>query len=147
MALVEVVTLPTTLPAVRDDALAFVRATGKTPVVTADSPGFIVNRLLVPQLAAAIALVEAGVATVADVDTAMRLGAGHPMGPLQLADYVGLDTTLHVLTNWAADFPRNAAFAAPELLKAKVAAGDLGRKTGRGFYTWNGNAVGEPVKV
>ena len=145
MALVEVVTLPATAPAVLTTALSFVRSTGKTPVLTTDTPGFIVNRLLVPQLGAAIALVEAGVATVADVDTAMRLGAGHPMGPLHLADYVGLDTCLNVLSNWHRDFPNVTEFRVPPLLRAKVAAGDVGRKSGRGFYHWKGDEIGAPV--
>ena len=94
MALCEVVVLPTTRAGAREALVALVKAQGKTPILVADTPGFVVNRLLVPFLAQAVALAERKVATVADIDAAMRLGCGHPMGPLQLADYVGLDTTL-----------------------------------------------------
>jgi 3-hydroxyacyl-CoA dehydrogenase len=143
MGLVEVVKLDATPEPVVAAAMAFVRAQGKTPVLCADTCGFVVNRLLVPYLAQAIALVERGVATVKDVDTAMKLGAGHPMGPLQLADYVGLDTTLNVLSNWREMYPNEPAFFVPPSLRAMVDAGQLGRKTGQGFYKWQGNSVVE----
>jgi len=94
MALCEVVALPSTAPAITSAAVALVRAQGKTPVLCTDTPGFVVNRLLVPFLAQAVAMHDRGVASTADIDAAMKLGTGHPMGPLQLADYVGLDTTL-----------------------------------------------------
>lgn len=88
-----------------------------------------------PYLGQAIALVERGVASVKDVDTAMELGASHPMGPLKLADYVGLDTCLHILTNWRQLYPDEAAFVVPASLAAMVAKGHLGRKSGQGCVT------------
>ena len=102
---------------------------------------FIVNRLLVPYICSALLLVERGVATAADVDTAMRLGAGHPMGPVTLADYVGLDTTLSIISGWNAEFPDEQAFTVPASLKAKVAEGKLGRKNGEGYYKWDGDKL------
>ena len=94
MALCEVISLPSTAPALTAAAVALVRAQGKTPVLCTDTPGFVVNRLLVPFLAQAVAMHDRGVASTQDIDAAMKLGTGHPMGPLQLVDYVGLDTTL-----------------------------------------------------
>ena len=140
MQLVEVIPLPDTEPAVTAAALAFVRACGKTPVVARDTPGFVVNRLLVPYMAQAFKLVDDGVATFQDVDVAMKLGAGHPMGPFTLADYVGLDTTLSILKNWRAAHPAEPAFIISPTLVDLVAQGKLGRKTGQGFYKWNGNS-------
>lgn len=117
---------------------------GKQVVSCSDTPGFLVNRLLVPYMSSAMLLVERGHGTVADTDTAMRLGAGHPMGPFTLADYVGLDTCLSILEGWSDLYPGEAAFAVPESLRAKVEAGHFGRKNGRGFYVWDGNKpVGE----
>ena len=110
MALCEVVSTPQTLRAHVDAATALVKAQGKTAVQCKDSAGFVVNRLLVPFLAQAIRLHSEGVASTADIDTAMRLGCGHPMGPLHLADYVGLDTTLFILRNWTQKYPGEAAF-------------------------------------
>ncbi len=108
---------------------------GKTVVVAKDSPGFIVNRLLIPYLIDAVRIYEAGLASREDIDTAIKLGLNHPMGPLTLADFVGLDTTLavaDVLYNEYGD-PR---YKAPPLLRQMVAAGLLGRKSGRGFYDY-----------
>ena len=139
MALVEVITLDETDAAVTAAAHAFVRAIGKTPVACKDTPGFVVNRLLVPYMAQAFKLVGDGVASFKDVDVAMKLGAGHPMGPFTLADYVGLDTTLSILENWSTMYPTEPAFFVPQLLRERVAAGHLGRKSGRGFYVWKGN--------
>ena len=110
MALCEVVSTPQTLRVHVDAATALVKAQGKTAVQCKDSAGFVVNRLLVPFLAQAIRLHSEGVASTADIDTAMRLGCGHPMGPLHLADYVGLDTTLFILRNWTQKYPGEAAF-------------------------------------
>lgn len=141
MQLVEVVRLPETPQSVIDAVVNVVRRQGKTPVVCEDTPGFIVNALLVPYLASAIRLLDKGVAGVEEIDTAMKLGAGHPMGPLHLADYVGLDTTHHILSNWAKDFPNDPAFTIPASLEAKVKAGDFGRKTGQGYYKWKGNSI------
>ncbi|NOX63901.1 MAG: 3-hydroxybutyryl-CoA dehydrogenase [Chloroflexi bacterium] len=108
---------------------------GKTTVVAKDSPGFIVNRLLIPYMIDAIALYDAGLASKEDIDTAVKLGLAHPMGPLTLADLVGLDTTLAVADVLYREYgdPR---FKAPPLLRQMVAAGLLGRKSGRGFYEY-----------
>jgi len=139
MALVEVVHTKATDQAVVDAGVAFSKAIGKTPILCQDTPGFVVNRLLVPYISSAIQLLDAGVATQDDIDTGMRLGAGHPMGPITLADYVGLDTMLFILEGWVRDHPGNPAFFVPKSLKEKVAAGKLGRKTGEGFFKWEGD--------
>jgi 3-hydroxyacyl-CoA dehydrogenase len=139
MQLVEVVHLPRTDPAVVQAALAFARACGKEPVTCQDTPGFIVNRLLVPFLVQALLMAERGDASKEDIDTAMRLGCGHPMGPITLADYVGLDTTLAILEGWRRRHPGEPAFVVPQSLRENVAAGKLGRKSGEGFYRWEGD--------
>ena len=139
MKLVEVVRTPDTAEDVFAEARAFGEAVGKVPVGAADTPGFIVNRLLVPYMAEAMRLVERGDATVEDVDTAMKLGCGYPMGPFTLTDYVGLDTTLSILQGWHERYPDDALFVPPKILEEKVAAGKLGRKTGQGFYDWEGD--------
>jgi 3-hydroxyacyl-CoA dehydrogenase len=95
----------------------------------------------VPYMASALLLVERNVATIKDVDIAMRLGASHPMGPIALADYVGLDTCLSILQGWHSEFPNDAAFVVPESLRAKVAEGKFGRKSGEGFYKWEGDKM------
>jgi 3-hydroxyacyl-CoA dehydrogenase len=92
-----------------------------------------------------MAMVDRKVASVPDIDVSMQLGAGHPMGPLHLADYVGLDTCLSILNGWVQAFPDDKAFFIPEVLKQKVAKGEFGRKSGKGFYTWNGDNVVAPV--
>ncbi|MCB9883402.1 MAG: 3-hydroxybutyryl-CoA dehydrogenase [Planctomycetes bacterium] len=139
MKLVEVVRLDGTSDDVLEAVLAFARRIGKHPVVAADTPGFIVNRLLVPLMVEAIRMVERGDASAADVDAAMQFGAGHPMGPLTLTDYVGLDTTLFILEGWHARFPEEPAFEPPAMLRRLVEEGRLGRKSGRGFYEWEGD--------
>lgn len=144
MALCEVIGTPETPKDVIDAAVGFGKAQGKTPVLAADSAGFIVNRLLVPYIAQAVAMRDRGVASTADIDVAMKLGTGVPMGPLHLADYVGLDTTLFILKNWTTKYPGEPAFFIPKGLEEKVAAGKLGRKTGEGFYKWKGSSVVEP---
>jgi len=108
----------------------------KTVVVAKDTPGFIVNRLIVPQLLDAVRLVEDGVASPEDIDTAMTLGMSHPMGPLTLLDFVGLDTTLFIADVMWEEF-KEEKFAAPPLLRKMVTAGYYGRKSGRGFYEYN----------
>jgi 3-hydroxybutyryl-CoA dehydrogenase len=108
---------------------------GKVPVQTRDSTGFIVNRLLVPYLLDAIRLYEGGLGSLEDIDQAMKLGCGYPMGPFTLLDLVGLDTTLYVAEVMFEEF-REPRYAAPPLLKRMVMAGHLGRKTGRGFYRY-----------
>tara|TARA_B110000208_G_C11676472_1_gene397112 strand:+ start:120 stop:1073 length:954 start_codon:yes stop_codon:yes gene_type:complete len=142
MKLVEVVSTERTDPAITETMMAFAKQTGKVPVKCGDTPGFVVNRLLVPYIGQAVALLARGDASAEDIDTAMQLGAGHPMGPITLADYVGLDVNLAVLEGWGSNFPDDPSYVMPEameLLREKVAAGDLGRKTGQGFYKWKGN--------
>jgi 3-hydroxybutyryl-CoA dehydrogenase len=116
-------------------AAEWVRALGKAPVRTKDSTGFIVNRLLVPYLLDAVRAYESGLATIEDIDQAMKLGCGYPMGPFTLLDLVGLDTALYVAEVMFEEF-REPRYAPPPLLKRMVLAGYLGRKSGRGFYTY-----------
>ena len=116
-------------------AKAFGENLGKTIVVSKDTPGFIVNLLLIPYLLQAIAELEKGVATKEDFDTAIRLGLNHPMGPFTLLDFVGLDTTLFV-ADAVFEETKDPRFAAPPLLRRMVSAGWLGRKSGRGFYDY-----------
>ena len=138
MKLVEVVkTLQTSAEAV-NDASTWCRAVGKTVVTVGDSTGFVVNRLLVPYMLDAIRVYEQGLASRDDIDNAMKLGCGYPMGPLFLGDYVGLDTTYSIAQIMFDEF-REPRFAAPPLLKRMVLAGRHGRKTGRGFYDWSTN--------
>jgi len=139
MKLVEVVRAKQTSDEVFAEAKAFGESCGKVPVAAADTPGFVVNRLLVPYLAEAIRMVERGEATPADIDTGMTLGCAYPMGPFTLLDYVGLDTTLFILEGWAKAEPNNPLFQPPKLLRDKVKAGKLGRKTGEGFFKWDGD--------
>jgi 3-hydroxybutyryl-CoA dehydrogenase len=113
----------------------FAQALAKEPITAPDRPGFIVNRLLVPFLLDAIRAFENGLGTIEDIDKGMRLGCGHPMGPLTLLDYVGLDTTYFIANIMFEEF-REPAYAPPPLLKRMVLAGRLGRKSGQGFYTY-----------
>lgn len=115
----------------------FATSLGKEPVTAKDHCGFIVNRLLVPYLLDAIRALEAGVASAVDIDKAMRLGCNHPMGPLELADFVGLDTT-YAIANIMFEEYREPRYAPPPLLKKMVIAGYHGRKSGRGFYDYSG---------
>ena len=139
MKLVEVVRAPKTSEETFAAARAFAESLGKVPVAAKDSPGFVVNRLLVPYLLEAVRMVERGDVTAEDVDTAMKLGCGYPMGPIELLDYVGLDTTLAICEGWHGGFPGEKLFETPELLRDKVRKGLLGRKSGRGFYEWEGD--------
>jgi 3-hydroxybutyryl-CoA dehydrogenase len=115
--------------------VAFAKQLGKTPVVVADSTGYIVNRLLVPYIVDAIACLERGLGAIADIDAAMQNGANHPMGPLALADFIGLDIVFHMASLLQQEY-REARFAPPPLLRRMVLAGWLGRKTGLGFYRY-----------
>jgi 3-hydroxybutyryl-CoA dehydrogenase len=133
MRLVEVVRTLMTSEDSFAQAAAFVRRLGKDPVACRDNSGFIVNRLLVPYLLDAIRALEEGVGSAEDIDKAMRLGCGYPMGPLELLDFVGLDTT-YSIANIMFDEYREKRFAPPPLLKQMVQAGRYGRKSGRGFY-------------
>ena len=133
MKLVEVVRTLLTSTEAYEAALDVVRAFGKEPVTARDNPGFIVNRLLVPYLLDAIRAYEEGVGSVEDIDKAMQLGCGYPMGPFTLLDFVGLDTTYYIANIMFEEY-REKRFAPPPLLKQMVLAGRLGRKSGRGFY-------------
>jgi 3-hydroxyacyl-CoA dehydrogenase len=144
MKLVEIIQTSQTNPEVVKLMTQYTNSINKTSVHCGDTPGFIVNRLLVPYLAEAIAMVDRGDASIPDIDISMQLGAGHPMGPIQLADYVGLDTCLHILEGWVQDYP-NDRFFVPKILRQKVAQGDFGRKSGKGFYHWNGDKVANPA--
>ena len=136
MKLVEIIrALPTSEPAF-EAAKGFVERIGKTAVVAKDTPGFVVNRLLVPYLLDAVRIYESGVASKEDIDNGMKLGCGYPMGPLTLLDFVGLDTTYYIANIMFEEF-RLPQYAAPPLLKRMVLAGYLGRKSGRGFYDYS----------
>lgn len=135
MKLVEVVRTVATSEDTFESAKAFGEKLGKVVVSCKDTPGFAVNRLLVPYLLDAIRALESGVATREDIDTGMKLGCGHPMGPLELTDFVGLDTTYYIAEILFEEF-KDHHYAAPPLLKAMVKAGYCGRKTGRGFYDY-----------
>ena len=139
MKLVEVARTPLTSPEAFEAAFAFAASLGKTPVRTTDKTGFIVNRLLVPYLLDAVRALEEGVGSVPDVDEAMKLGCGYPMGPFTLLDFVGLDTT-YFIANIMFDEFREKRFAPPPLLKRMVQAGLLGKKSGKGFYDYSGEA-------
>ena len=135
MKLVEVVRTILTGEEVYEQAVEFGRRLGKTPVRAGDKTGFIVNRLLVPYMLDAIRALEEGVGSITDIDNAMRLGCGYPMGPFTLGDFVGLDTTYYIAEIMFNEF-REKRFAPPPLLKRMVLAGLYGRKTGRGFYDY-----------
>lgn len=136
MKLVEVVRGLNTSDATMEQGLAFAKSVGKAPIVAKDSPGFVVNLLLVPYLLGAIRAVEMGIATVPDIDQGMVLGCGHPMGPLTLLDFVGLDTTYYIANIMFDEF-KSSEYAAPTLLKRMVLAGYHGRKSGKGFYDYS----------
>ncbi|HUU13819.1 MAG TPA: 3-hydroxybutyryl-CoA dehydrogenase [Terriglobia bacterium] len=136
MKLVEVVRTVVTDPQTVRLGLDFARRVGKTPVLTSDRAGFIVNRLLVPYLLDAIRALEEGVGTIGDIDQGMKLGCNHPMGPLTLMDFVGIDTTYYIAEVLFNEY-REKRFAPPPLLKRMVLAGMLGRKTGKGFYDYS----------
>jgi 3-hydroxybutyryl-CoA dehydrogenase len=135
MKLVEVIRTILTDEAIYEQAIEFGRRLGKTPVRASDKTGFIVNRLLVPYMLDAIRALEEGVGSIVDIDNAMKLGCGYPMGPLTLLDFVGLDTTYYIAEIMFDEF-REKRFAPPPLLKRMVKAGLYGRKTGRGFYDY-----------
>jgi 3-hydroxybutyryl-CoA dehydrogenase len=135
MTLVEVVVALDTSPETVARAKAFVEQLGKCPIETKDRSGFIVNMLLVPYLMAAVRMYEDGFATREDIDAGMKLGCGHPMGPLALCDLIGLDVLYAVSDSLYEEFKRDE-YAPPPLMKRMVASGRLGRKSGRGFYDY-----------
>lgn len=136
MRLVEVVRALSTSEATLATLREYVRSIGKTGVVCKDTPGFIVNRLLIPYLNAAVRALEEGVASAEDIDEAVKLGLGYPMGPFTLMDYVGLDTQYHA-SNVLFDEFKQPDQAPPPLLKRLVLAGHYGRKSGKGFYSYD----------
>lgn len=137
MGLVEIVRALETSNATVETLRRFGESLNKQVVIARDTPGFIVNFLLVPYLLDAVRAVESGTATKEDIDTAIHLGLNHPMGPITLLDYVGLDTTLYIADVMYDEF-RDQKYAAPPLLRKMVAAGRMGRKSGRGFYDYSG---------
>lgn len=136
MKLVEVIRTDETSDETYNSLMTFSEAMGKTPVTCKDTPGFIVNRLLVPYLVEAIRLIERGDASPRDVDIAMKLGAGYPMGPFELLDYVGLDTTKFIMDGWHEKFPDHPLFETSKMLNKLVEEGKLGVKSGEGFYEY-----------
>ena len=146
MKLVEVVRTIATELAVYEEMLAFGEKLGKTAVRAHDSTGFIVNRLLVPYLLDAIRALEEGVGSIEDIDNSMKLGCGHPMGPLTLLDFVGLDTTYYIANIMFDEF-KERRFAPPPLLKRMVMAGWNGRKSGRGFYEYTDPENPKPMAL
>jgi 3-hydroxybutyryl-CoA dehydrogenase len=145
MKLVEVARTIATDAAVYEEMVEFGTKLGKTAVRAHDSTGFIVNRLLVPYLLDAIRALEEGVGSIEDIDNSMRLGCGHPMGPLTLLDFVGLDTTYYISQIMFNEF-HERRFASPPLLKRMVLAGWHGRKSGRGFYDYSDSAKPKAMK-
>jgi 3-hydroxybutyryl-CoA dehydrogenase len=136
MKLVEIVRPDGTSAETYATAKAFAESLGKVTVTAKDTPGFIVNLLLVPYICEAVRALEKGLATKEDIDTAMELGCGMPMGPLKLLDMVGLDTTLYIMDVLKSEL-QDAKYDAPQLLRQKVAAGHVGKKAGRGFYEYS----------
>ena len=146
MKLVEVIRTIATDKKVEEDAVAFAIRVGKTPVRTTDRTGFIVNRLLVPFLLDAIRALEEGVGSIEDIDNSMKLGCGHPMGPLTLLDFVGNDTTYYIANIMFDEF-KEKRFAPPPLLKRMVLMGWNGRKAGKGFYDYSDPAKPKPISL
>lgn len=138
MKLVEVVRTITTSEETEQRAMEFVRRLGKEPIRAKDSSGFVVNLLLIPYMIDAISALESNVASVEDIDKGMQLGAGHPMGPFTLLDFVGLDTVYKISEIMFTEY-RDKRYAPPPLLKRMVLAGMLGKKSGKGFYDYSQN--------
>jgi 3-hydroxybutyryl-CoA dehydrogenase len=147
MALVEVIRGLQTSPQSLKTATVFAQSLGKTVIHSRDRPGFVVNRMLIPLLNEACFSVQEGVASTVDIDLGARLGLNHPMGPLELADLIGLDTVLAIAEVLHREFADSKYRPAP-LLRNLVAAGYLGKKTGRGFYQYgpNGEKAAQPLE-
>ena len=137
MELIEVCIPDASRAGIRERALAFCEAIGKTPIEVPDQAGFVVNRLLFPLLFEAVRLLDATGMSAADVDSCMTLGAGHPMGPLKLLDFVGLDVSIAIGESLARRLGPRVATRSRRALRALVADGQLGRKSGRGFYDYD----------
>ena len=146
MKLVEVIRTIATDPKVEESVVEFATRCGKTPVRTTDRTGFIVNRLLVPYLLDAVRALEEGVGSIEDIDNSMKLGCGHPMGPLTLLDFVGNDTTYYIANIMFDEF-KEKRFAPPPLLKRMVLMGWNGRKAGKGFYDYSDPAKPKPISL
>jgi 3-hydroxybutyryl-CoA dehydrogenase len=146
MKLVEAIRTIGTDPKAYDEVLAFAGKLGKTAVRTTDRTGFIVNRLLVPYILDAVRALEEGVGSIEDIDNSMKLGCGHPMGPLTLLDFVGLDTTYYIANIMFDEF-KEKRFAPPPLLKRMVMMGWNGRKAGKGFYDYSDPARPKPITL
>lgn len=136
MKLLEVIRIPETSEDTYQKVMNWGQSIGKQTVTCKDTPGFIVNRLLLPYMMEAVRLLERGDATARDIDTAMKLGAGYPMGPFELMDYVGLDTSKFIIDGWAEKFPGNPLFQPVASVNKLVGQGKLGMKTGEGFYKY-----------
>ncbi|CAD6187615.1 unnamed protein product [Caenorhabditis auriculariae] len=136
MQLLEVIRHPLTSEKTFEEMLDYGKEIGKVTVKCKDTPGFIVNRLLIPYMMEALRLYERGDASKEDIDVAMKLGAGYKMGPFELADYVGLDTVQFIIEGWSKTYPEEPAFRQSRLLQELVCAGKLGRKSGEGFYKY-----------
>jgi len=135
MQLIEIIKTIATSDDTLETGKTFGKSLGKTIVVTQDAPGFIVNRLVMPFLLNAIRMLDAGIATRDDIDTAINLGLNHPLGPLALSDLIGLDTVFFIVNSIYEEL-KDPQYAPPPLLKKMIAAGWLGRKTGKGFYDY-----------
>ncbi|ESN98124.1 hypothetical protein HELRODRAFT_185875 [Helobdella robusta] len=136
MKLVEVIKMPETSQETHEALIKFGTTMGKTAVEAKDKDGFIVNRLLIPYLMDSVRMLERGDATARDIDTAMKLGSGHPMGPIELVDYIGLDTCKFALDGWHQKEPNNPTYRPIAMLDKLVSEGKLGVKTGAGFYEY-----------
>ncbi len=136
MKLVEIISGQVTDEEVKNTIIELSKEIGKTPVEVAEAPGFVVNRILVPMINEGIGIFAEGVASAEDIDAAMKLGANHPMGPLELGDLIGLDVVLAIMDVLYDEF-RDPKYRAHTLLRKMVRAGQLGRKTGKGFYEYN----------
>lgn len=137
MKLLEVVRIKDTSDDTYNKLKAFGESVGKVCITCKDTPGFVVNRLLVPAQAEALRMLDRGDASARDIDIALKLGAGYPMGPIELADYVGLDTLNFILNGWHEKYPDNPLFEPIESLQRLVKEGKLGVKTGEGYYKYN----------